>query len=167
MITKCSFCSNEFYIRPSWFARGRGKFCSRACVSAYGDSLKQKNTRCCWCSTMFYKIPSRVSKTGLYFCCRKCKDSAQSLGGLGELQPSHYGTGYKAKAWANLPHRCNRCCYDEHTGILEVHHVDHNSENNSLSNLELLCPNCHTIEHLVIHQSYGDKDHGDHRLLQS
>lgn len=28
---------------------------------------------------------------------------------------------------------------------LELHHVDGNSKNNSLDNLELLCPNCHAL----------------------
>jgi 5-methylcytosine-specific restriction endonuclease McrA len=43
---------------------------------------------------------------------------------------------------------CQRCGYDDEVGILVLHHKDRNRENNHLSNLEILCPNCHALEHL-------------------
>lgn len=42
--------------------------------------------------------------------------------------------------------KCNRCGLDSWLGQpipLELHHKDGNKDNNSLDNLELLCPNCH------------------------
>jgi hypothetical protein len=30
---------------------------------------------------------------------------------------------------------------------LELHHIDHNPKNNELSNLKILCSNCHSLEH--------------------
>ena len=30
----------------------------------------------------------------------------------------------------------------------EIHHIDHNSKNNTLLNFAALCPNCHTSHHL-------------------
>ena len=30
-------------------------------------------------------------------------------------------------------------------GVLELHHIDGNHSNNELSNLTLLCPNCHAL----------------------
>ena len=44
--------------------------------------------------------------------------------------------------------RCERCGNTEWEGLaipLEVHHIDGNKHNNSLSNLQLLCPNCHAL----------------------
>jgi hypothetical protein len=43
-------------------------------------------------------------------------------------------------------HRCNRCGITEWNGLptpIELEHKDGNHHNNSLNNLELLCPNCH------------------------
>lgn len=43
---------------------------------------------------------------------------------------------------------CERCGYNTYINILQVHHKDRNRQNNTLENLEVLCPNCHCIEHL-------------------
>jgi len=43
-------------------------------------------------------------------------------------------------------HRCCRCrrtTWMKQPIPLELHHIDGNSSNNQLHNLELLCPNCH------------------------
>ena len=45
-------------------------------------------------------------------------------------------------------HICNKCKNTEWLGKaipLELEHIDGNNQNNNLSNLELLCPNCHSF----------------------
>lgn len=40
------------------------------------------------------------------------------------------------------------CCWDWSKNkdvVLEIHHIDGNSDNNVLSNVMLLCPNCHSL----------------------
>lgn len=47
-----------------------------------------------------------------------------------------------------LPYICNKCSLDVWLEIpipLELHHKNGNSDDNSLNNLELLCPNCHAM----------------------
>lgn len=47
-----------------------------------------------------------------------------------------------------LPHLCDNCNLTEWLNNpipLELHHIDGNRQNNNLSNLKLLCPNCHTL----------------------
>jgi len=46
--------------------------------------------------------------------------------------------------------KCMKCGWDEVHPItknipIELEHKDGNSENHSLNNLELLCPNCHSL----------------------
>lgn len=161
--TNCKQCGTVFEARPADLIRGHAKFCSLSCSNTARAEKQTPNTVCAGCSVEFYrpKHDKRSSRSGLYFCCRECKDKAQRIGGLKEIQPNHYGTGYKVKAWALLPHYCNRCFYNEYVEILCVHHKDHNHCNNEIDNLELLCPNCHAIEHLVINKSFGDKAQRD------
>lgn len=43
-------------------------------------------------------------------------------------------------------HKCEVCGNTEWLGVpipLELHHIDGDKENNTLSNLQVLCPNCH------------------------
>jgi len=45
-------------------------------------------------------------------------------------------------------HRCESCKLDSWMGKkipLEVHHIDGDKTNNELTNLKILCPNCHTF----------------------
>jgi hypothetical protein len=60
--------------------------------------------------------------------------------------------GYREKALKLYPWICGRCAREfERVGLsdLEVHHVDHNHDNNPEdgSNWELLCMYCHDEEH--------------------
>lgn len=59
---------------------------------------------------------------------------------------------YRIKAFSNKKHCCEICNYSKIPEILEVHHKDRNRNNNNISNLVLLCPNCHNEEH------YSSKD---------
>jgi 5-methylcytosine-specific restriction endonuclease McrA len=67
-----------------------------------------------------------------------------------EIQPEHYGKGvedYRAKAFSVYPKVCVRCGYKEVEEVLQVHHKDRNRKNRDISNLEVLCPTCHMVEH--------------------
>jgi hypothetical protein len=45
----------------------------------------------------------------------------------------------------NFCNRCNLSKWLDKDIILEIHHIDGDKTNNSLENLELLCPNCHSF----------------------
>jgi 5-methylcytosine-specific restriction endonuclease McrA len=68
---------------------------------------------------------------------------------------SRFRYGNNIKTNAALPaitairgHKCEKCGLSEwlnETIALEIHHKDGNALNNTLDNLELLCPNCHAL----------------------
>lgn len=155
MIRTCKYCLNNFQAVPSEVKRGNAKYCSRTCsAKARARALpkKEPNVTCAYCNVPFYKSPSKqaMSKSGLFFCCREHKDLAQRIGGIAAVQPAHYEDGssvYRELAFRAYGKYCNRCGYNTAPHILQVHHKDRNRENNTLSNLEVLCPNCHEIEH--------------------
>ncbi len=47
------------------------------------------------------------------------------------------------------PNKCEICGISEWNGVklpLELHHIDGNHFNNELNNLQILCPNCHSVQ---------------------
>lgn len=156
-IIKCLNCPKETQVENKEIKRGFGKFCSRKCSAEHrAKSIvpPEPNVKCAYCQKSFYITPSRAerSKSKLYFCCSEHHDAAQHIGGISEILPSHYGTGdpernYRRIAFAVKPKICERCGFDKHEGAIIVHHKDRNRDNGDISNLEILCANCHAIEH--------------------
>jgi len=158
----CKQCKRTFEVRAADVKRGHGQFCSTECVGNFRRGKIKKpesyiSLICVQCSAEFtrsrHSLEYSKCKSGVRFCSRACKDKAQRLGGIKEIQPPHYGYGistYRDKAFRSLPKQCNSCGYNEHPEILRVHHKDRNRRNAQLENLEVLCPNCHVLEHMGI-----------------
>lgn len=161
----CLQCSQNFKVEQREIKRGNGLFCSRRCFHLQRKKNykpRQPNVECALCKKPFYKTKFRQSKShsGLYFCCRSHKDEAQRIGGFPEIQPPHYGktlAGYRVTAFRNLPHLCNKCGWNKLEQVLVVHHIDGDRSNNQLSNLEILCPNCHWEYHITHLSSVRDE----------
>jgi hypothetical protein len=155
--THCQFCQKEFQARDTDLKRNQAKFCSRTCFgknqSAQPKIEHEPNVTCAYCQKDFYMKPSshKNSKSGLFFCCREHKDKAQRIGGIEAIQPDHYGDGkhtkYRRLALTELPNKCNHCSWDLYKEVLVVHHKDRDRTNNTIENLEVLCPTCHGVEH--------------------
>ena len=154
--TTCLQCASKFQAPLKEVKRREVKFCSTACWGAFrkaNSKTKTPNVTCSYCNKDFYKNESKRknSKHGVFFCCRVHKDLGQRLeNGLTIIHPPHYKDGtrsYRKRALAAYPNVCNRCSYSEVLYILIVHHKDRNRSNNAIENLEILCPNCHSIEH--------------------
>jgi hypothetical protein len=145
---KCEVCTSIF-VRQKRQLKDRHT-CSRTCTNIATGSLVE--LKCDHCGSDFTKAKSKLSgsKSGKYFCSRSCKDSAQRY--MVEIQPNHYGTVtgitcYREKAFKYFKPICSSCGFNI-KAALDVHHKDRNRENNELDNLEILCANCHRIEHL-------------------
>lgn len=79
---------------------------------------------------------SNTQRTGIKYDGRSSKDKVKSQQAL------------KIRLLKNRGINCERCGYSK-LEILQVHHRDRNRSNNRLSNLELVCPNCHYEEHYL------------------
>lgn len=65
----------------------------------------------------------------------------------GEYQISNYIIRYMREKYNN---KCSRCGWNEINPItkkvpLEIEHIDGNYKNNLENNLDLICPNCHSL----------------------
>ena len=159
VINNCLHCNKNFDALLIDVKRGRGRFCSLTCSARSNGAKfkKQPNLECAYCAKTFYRNASnQKNKSGFQFCSKPCKDSAQrkeNADTFSGMMPDHYGTGsvskskYRLKAFQHKPRVCEECSYDSVPEILQVHHIDRNRKNNHISNLRILCPNCHQIDH--------------------
>jgi len=169
----CIHCKTTFNVPD--YRKNTALFCSRSCMALH--SRVQIETNCAECGSKFTHISSRVNKAkycspNCYHKAMSKKGKTQyhclhcGIGFLGALSQNRkycskkcvgksaketfdpvFTTVRKAMLRRGLILKCNQCGYDTEPKILGVHHKDRNRKNNDLSNLEVLCPNCHSLEH--------------------
>lgn len=144
--SSCTVCTSIF-VKQTRQLNKWGTCCIGCTSIAKGNTIE---CICAHCKESFAKPLSKFSavKSEKHFCSRVCKDTAQSY--MIEIQPNHYGTGksnYRDRALIEYGYKCQRCNYSTSIEALVVHHKDHNRANNTISNLEVLCANCHSIHH--------------------
>ena len=146
VVHHCENCSKEF--NPKYLTQ---KFCSRHCAAVINNTKfvkrgAKEKLNCLHCG----KTIARVNKK---YCCTQCKidyelkkDAEKYL--EGKFVPKGSSTK-RIKSILVYIHNnvCSGCGISSWQGkpiTLELEHKDGNSENNSLDNLCLLCPNCHS-----------------------
>lgn len=150
VLISCDECNNEVtrYKRYLKETEEGKHWCSSLCRSLLMKT--RVKLTCNHCKKEFTRATSKLknSKSGFVFCSKNCKDIAQKY--ITEIQPEHYGTGtrtYRNKALKYYKNECNKCGYNKNIKALIAHHRDRNRDNNNINNLEILCANCHSIEH--------------------
>lgn len=119
------------------------KYCSRACL--YKAATGSIKVACAVCGKQVLRSPSRI-KSGVRTCCSlKCRGLLNR-----KLNPKTSASVRVFKIRRGELQKCERCGYADHLEILVVHHKNRNRSNNTRRNLEVLCPNCHAIEHYGI-----------------
>lgn len=139
---ECLICSTRIYRRPIELQKSQGRaFCSQVC---YGLASR-KEKPCVICGKKI--LASAHKKT----CSRACANTHRA-GIRYKLGSPHDKVKdqrmLKLRLLKQRGENCERCRYNKHE-ILHVHHRDRNRNNNELSNLELICPNCHYEEHYL------------------
>jgi len=104
--------------------------------------------RSCPVCSIVFKTPNGGSEERTT-CGRSCSNTYFRSG---KNNPNYIdgATKYRTKAFSLLPNKCNRCSIDD-MDVLIVHHKDRNRKNSDISNLEILCANCHMKEHKNSH----------------
>lgn len=140
--TLCAVCAVSIYRRPCELERSGNKtYCSSKC---YGKASRKEHP-CIICGTAI--LASANKKT----CSRACSNTNRAgivyTGGR-EHDKVKSQKQLKVRLLRERGQQCERCKYAIHQ-ILQVHHRNRDRTNNNLSNLELLCPNCHASEHYL------------------
>ena len=136
--SQCQVCGTTMYRRPSQITGG-GVYCSTTCVGKH----QQKPKVCKVCNQSFLG--------GKKTCSRSCANVARS--GISYTKTNKYNQAYRGKLLKEklASKRGGACeqCQEKNYAILQVHHIKerHKGGSDALSNLQLLCPNCHTTHH--------------------
>lgn len=135
--TNCKFCGKEFTHKSARVSTA--KYCSIPCRTKAQAKMGSVLLRCKHCDEEFRCTP----KSGKIYCSRACVNKSHHA-----IWLPTFGTVRKAMKVRGLIKNCEKCGYSEEPRILGVHHKDNNRKNNELENLVVLCPNCHSLEHL-------------------
>lgn len=119
---------------------------------------EKKEKRCLNCGSL---IPNRN-----VYCNNKCQGEYSTKITFTKIEngdTSFYSDTYKKYLIHKFGNKCMKCGWSEinpTTGLvpIQLEHKDGNSENNSLDNLELLCPNHHSLT-----PTYGALNKGNGR----
>lgn len=139
MILTCQRCSCEFKRHPGQIKR---KFCSVKCARNSKIEI-QKNFTCLTCGKNF--IDSKKRKYCSSSCSRRHYNKTRKMENL--INGFLYNTKEAKRFLFEKFKSCQLCNWSVIPEILELHHKDRNRNNNHISNLLLICPNCHSIEH--------------------
>jgi 5-methylcytosine-specific restriction endonuclease McrA len=146
--TECAVCGKVIYrtVRAIVQSKSGKNFCSLECFGKFCKKKEWSGVICSICGKEFTKLKSRQK-----YCSRGCANR----GRIGVK----YRTGARK---SNYKHKedqkrslieergpiCEVCGYNN-MRILQVHHIKEkkNGGTDELTNLQLLCPNCHFTIH--------------------
>lgn len=146
------FCCRKCFVSYSNMQRGNGKYESTIIQK---DGYYKKDTSKKYCLNCGKELQYPVQRK---YCCIECqheysykeyirKWKSGEISGTKKDGASEYIKRYIREKYNN---QCCKCGWHEINPItgkvpLEVHHKDGNYQNNKEDNLELLCPNCHSL----------------------
>jgi predicted nucleic acid-binding Zn ribbon protein len=132
----CLHCTNEIS-----YERRANSFCSQSCSATFNNLKREKKIiNCLFCGKQTHARNK--------YCSFECQHDHKRAEAINNKTAGHSA----AKNYLIKLHgaKCMECGWDKinpHTNRvpIELEHIDGNSENNELSNLKLLCPNCHSL----------------------
>ena len=157
----CPKCGKEHKIRK----RAAPKL--TPCIECGGNdpTIKKERVECClYCG-------KKLGKNQYKYCCCKCKVDYQYLIyinkwklGFVDGTKSHGNnvSGFiRRYLFEKYGNKCSRCGWDKKNPyinkvILEIEHIDGDCTNNKEENLDLICPNCHSLTSTYKALNYGN-----------
>ena len=132
----------------------KNKFCSHSCCASHNNKGVRRHGKshfCLQCNTQI--------KTGKY-CSNKCQGIyVRNLKVISGTATSVTLKKYLLETQGHHCWKCNNSTWNDQPIPLEIEHIDGHSENNSLENLSILCPNCHAQTLTYKNRNFGNGRH--------
>jgi len=134
------------------YEKRHNKFCSHSCSASFCNKKREKKVHGVGCKyphpCMFCGKLTRNKK----FCSHKCCSDFLLRKADKKIEDGIIVSSQKLRRYLmiRLDNKCSKCGWGEknpvsNTVCLDLHHIDGDHKNNVLSNVELLCPNCHSL----------------------
>lgn len=146
-MNRCSSCGAE---------TSNPKYCSRSCSARENNKTPKRTKRKQYCYSCGEPIETKGGTRRKYCdaCFRKDTLSDETLGKIKEERRWQYNNSIRTHARSvvakvGAARVCAICGYDKHVEVCHIRSISDFSDDatiseiNSLSNLILLCPNCH------------------------
>ena len=140
---KCLWCNNPI----DYDKRLNYNFCNSSCACSYNNNKRLNKLICLNCKNSFTGY-SNESK----FCSKKCETKFKEKQSILDIESDNLVSSDSLRKYlmSKQNEKCSRCGWKErnktsNTVCLDLHHKDGDSRNNILSNVELICPNCHSL----------------------
>ena len=167
---ECTNCKKSIRRKKGLLGKVKNFFCSRKCKSLHEGIDRNKNCLNCNKKLMFNR-KSRQRK----YCSQECQNEHNRNkfitewkegicdGGVGESISTHI----RKYLFDKYDHKCCKCGWAEKNPItnlipLTVNHINGNPYDHREENLELICPNCHSLT-----PNYGGLNLGNGRRERS
>ena len=145
----CKFCNKILS-----YERKHLTFCNSSCAASFNNKgvHRHKSTKlisnCIFCGTPL--------NNGIKYCSLKCQGLYQTKCRIdkcwcvGYMEKKELPTSIRAHLISKSNNKCATCGWGELNPVtkqspLTIHHIDGDCHNNSIDNLIVLCPNCHSI----------------------
>jgi Zn finger protein HypA/HybF involved in hydrogenase expression len=135
------------------YEKRKNKFCSRSCGASYNNiginrhvsvNGKDKKRFCLFCGSEL--------KRNKKYCSFKCLRALKHKEYVEDLENNIITSKVILRRYLMVKYdfKCQKCGWGipnpvSGTVCLDMHHIDGDADNNVLSNVELLCPNCHSL----------------------
>lgn len=151
--SRCKECNS-----PLAYVNRHNKFCSRSCGATFNNrKIKIPDHPCKVCG-----IAVRYDRT---YCSKECQKldpesfyhfdiegwlKGEIEGGTGTSSWGGCRSAVRRYLLEKAEHKCSKCGWCQVHPVtgkvpLEINHIDGNAHNNRRENLEVLCPNCHSL----------------------
>jgi hypothetical protein len=129
------------------YEKRKNLFCSQSCSATFNEKIKSEK-----CEKKKCIVCNKPLNGGKMYCSSQCCYTAKTK--TTELKIINgekiYHSSIKKYLIKIRGNKCEECGWNKvnpKSGkcTVQMEHVDGNAENNSLSNLKLLCPNCHSL----------------------
>lgn len=164
----CLYCGKEIKT-----GRRRKKFCDQSCAAKYNNKKRgnKQLVETCYCLNCGKEMHKK--QYGTKYCSLTCQQEYQRKqyierwkNGEENGLRGEYNLSKSIRKYLIEKHnyKCQKCGWGEenphtHTIPLEIHHIDGDYTNNKEENLQVLCPNCHSLtETYKSHNKNGRKE---------